>query len=171
MTRYIQDLVDGLIALMASNYTEPVNLGTEDEFTVLEWATKILDLVDQMREAGELPTTLPSPKILRSTSYPSSPLAIAFHSPPPTPDHSSLSIPTPPTTNGEATDDEKSPSPLKLKRSPIIFEAAVLDDPQRRRANIDRAREVLGWEPRWGFKAGLRETILYFAAMELEASL
>lgn len=155
---------------MASNYTEPVNLGTEDEFTVLEWATKILDLVDQMRETGELPTTLPSPKISRETSYPSSPLAIAFHSPPPTPDHGSLSIPT--MRNGDGSDEEKFPSSeTKLVRSHIVFEKAVLDDPQRRRANIDRAREVLGWEPRWGFEAGLRETILYFAAMELEASL
>lgn len=146
---------------MASNYTEPVNLGTEDEFTVLEWATKILDLVDAMRLAGELPLSLPSSK---RNSYPSSPLAIAFHpSPPLTPSISNSLSPTM-MQNGE---DE----PKLLVRSEILFEKAVLDDPQRRRADIDRAREVLGWEPRWGFDAGLRETILYFAAMELEASL
>ena len=36
--QYIQDLVDGLIALMKSSDTRPVNLGNGDEFTILEFA-------------------------------------------------------------------------------------------------------------------------------------
>jgi UDP-glucuronate decarboxylase len=36
--QYIHDLVDGLIALMNSSETRPVNLGNGDEFTILEFA-------------------------------------------------------------------------------------------------------------------------------------
>ncbi|ESO06973.1 hypothetical protein HELRODRAFT_191267 [Helobdella robusta] len=32
--QYVSDLVDGLMALMASNYTQPVNLGNPDEYTI-----------------------------------------------------------------------------------------------------------------------------------------
>lgn len=32
--QYVSDLVDGLIALMASNYTLPVNIGNPDEYTI-----------------------------------------------------------------------------------------------------------------------------------------
>jgi dTDP-glucose 4,6-dehydratase len=36
------------------------------------------------------------------------------------------------------------------------------DDPQRRRPNITRARQLLGWEPRTSLPDGLRQTIAYF---------
>jgi dTDP-glucose 4,6-dehydratase len=36
------------------------------------------------------------------------------------------------------------------------------DDPQRRRPDIRRARELLGWEPRTPLTDGLRQTIAYF---------
>jgi dTDP-glucose 4,6-dehydratase len=36
------------------------------------------------------------------------------------------------------------------------------DDPQRRRPDITRARELLGWEPRTSLTEGLRRTIAYF---------
>lgn len=32
--QYVSDLVDGLIALMASNYTQPINLGNPVEHTI-----------------------------------------------------------------------------------------------------------------------------------------
>lgn len=35
---YVSDLVDGLVALMNSNYSLPVNLGNPDEHTILEFA-------------------------------------------------------------------------------------------------------------------------------------
>lgn len=43
--QYISDLVDGLIALMASNYTQPINLGNPVEHTIEEFAMIIKDLV------------------------------------------------------------------------------------------------------------------------------
>lgn len=46
--------------------------------------------------------------------------------------------------------------------------AAVGDDPQRRRPNIDKARTLLGWEPVVGLRDGLSRTISYFEA-ELDA--
>ena len=36
--QYVTDLVDGLIALMNSNYSQPVNLGNPDEYTVRQFA-------------------------------------------------------------------------------------------------------------------------------------
>jgi UDP-glucuronate decarboxylase len=32
--QYVSDLVDGLVELMASNYTKPVNLGNPEEFKI-----------------------------------------------------------------------------------------------------------------------------------------
>lgn len=43
--QYVSDLVDGLIALMASNYTQPINLGNPVEHTIEEFALIIKDLV------------------------------------------------------------------------------------------------------------------------------
>jgi len=39
--QYVDDLVHGLIALMESNYTQPVNLGNPDEYTIQEFADVI----------------------------------------------------------------------------------------------------------------------------------
>ncbi|GAA5909494.1 hypothetical protein JCM5296_006054 [Sporobolomyces johnsonii] len=50
------------------------------------------------------------------------------------------------------------------RESEIVFVPAVVDDPPRRKPDIKRAKDVLGWEPRWTVKAGLEETIRYFAA-------
>lgn len=43
--QYVSDLVNGLIALMASNYTAPVNLGNPIERTIEDFARIIRDLV------------------------------------------------------------------------------------------------------------------------------
>ncbi|XP_050424933.1 UDP-glucuronic acid decarboxylase 1 isoform X1 [Adelges cooleyi] len=43
--QFVSDLVDGLIALMESNYTQPVNLGNPTEHTINEFAKIIKDLV------------------------------------------------------------------------------------------------------------------------------
>ncbi|HET9333259.1 MAG TPA: UDP-glucuronic acid decarboxylase family protein [Gemmatimonadota bacterium] len=40
------------------------------------------------------------------------------------------------------------------------------DDPQVRRPMIDRAREVLGWQPRVPLREGLRKTIEYFRELD-----
>lgn len=47
----------------------------------------------------------------------------------------------------------------------IVHLPATTDDPQRRRPDITRARERLGWSPRFSMRQGLEETIEYFKAM------
>ena len=46
--------------------------------------------------------------------------------------------------------------------SKIIFEELPKDDPQVRQPDINRAREVLGWEPVFDRKQGLKKTLSYF---------
>ncbi|MBV8394729.1 MAG: SDR family oxidoreductase [Actinobacteria bacterium] len=41
-------------------------------------------------------------------------------------------------------------------QSEIIFEALPVDDPQQRRPDITRARQILGWEPEVDLEEGLR---------------
>jgi len=48
---------------------------------------------------------------------------------------------------------------LTDSRSEVVFEALPLDDPQIRKPDITRARELLGWAPRTDLRAGLRRTI------------
>ncbi|CAH1954046.1 unnamed protein product [Acanthoscelides obtectus] len=43
--QYVSDLVEGLVALMRSNYSQPVNLGNPVEHTINEFATIIKNLV------------------------------------------------------------------------------------------------------------------------------
>lgn len=40
---YVEDLVEGIVRLMASDVYEPVNMGNPREFTVLEFAQKVLE--------------------------------------------------------------------------------------------------------------------------------
>lgn len=53
--------------------------------------------------------------------------------------------------------------------SEIVFyqprQERTADDPQRRRPDITRAREILGWEPKVSLEEGLRHTIAYFRAL------
>jgi dTDP-glucose 4,6-dehydratase len=44
-------------------------------------------------------------------------------------------------------------------RSEIVFEALPTDDPQQRRPDITRAKQLLGWEPEVDLREGLRRTI------------
>jgi UDP-glucuronate decarboxylase len=93
---YIDDMVDGLIALMnsAPEVTGPVNLGNPGEFTMLELATKVLALTGR-------------------------------------------------------------PGPIEHRDLPS-------DDPVRRKPDISRAVELLGWKPAVELEDGLRQTIEYF---------
>ncbi|KAK9474102.1 uncharacterized protein V1510DRAFT_412428 [Dipodascopsis tothii] len=97
--QYVHDLVDGLVLLMNSDYTEPVNLGNQEEFTIEQFARMVRELVGD--------------------------------------------------ETGECT-------------SKIINLAAMTDDPQRRKPDIQRAKEHLGWQPRWTVRDGLKETVQYF---------
>ena len=51
-------------------------------------------------------------------------------------------------------------------RSPIQFEPARQDDPERRCPNIDKVRTALGWQPTVSLEDGLHATIEYFSAYE-----
>ncbi len=44
--QYVSDLVDGIRRLMESNYVWPVNLGNPGEFTILEFAEKVRQLIE-----------------------------------------------------------------------------------------------------------------------------
>jgi dTDP-glucose 4,6-dehydratase len=41
---YVDDLIEGIVRLLATDYAEPVNLGTDDEVTMLQLATRIREL-------------------------------------------------------------------------------------------------------------------------------
>lgn len=60
--QYVHDLVDGLIALMASNYSNPVNLGNPDEYTIKNFAEMIRDEVNKETKITHLPATTDDPQ-------------------------------------------------------------------------------------------------------------
>jgi UDP-glucuronate decarboxylase len=97
---YVDDLVDGLIRLMNTSLevTGPINLGNPGEFTMLELAAKVLELVG----GG----------------------------------------------------------------GPIEHHPLPSDDPVRRRPNIDRARDLLGWSPAVPLDDGLARTVEYFRGIQ-----
>ena len=43
---YVDDLIEGFIKLMNSEYSSPVNLGNPAEFKIIELAEKVRDLID-----------------------------------------------------------------------------------------------------------------------------
>jgi nucleoside-diphosphate-sugar epimerase len=47
---YVDDQVDGLVALLDSGYVGPVNIGNPDEFTVLELAEAVLEVTSSKSE-------------------------------------------------------------------------------------------------------------------------
>lgn len=46
--------------------------------------------------------------------------------------------------------------------SPVLFQALPIDDPRRRKPDIRRARQLLGWEPRVLLREGLALTCSFF---------
>lgn len=46
--------------------------------------------------------------------------------------------------------------------STILYEPSRVDDPERRRPNISKAQQVLGWQVQVGMEEGLRRTIDWF---------
>jgi len=47
--------------------------------------------------------------------------------------------------------------------SGIIFESSRIDDPERRRPDISKAQQMLGWQLKVGMEEGLRRTIEWFS--------
>ena len=50
--------------------------------------------------------------------------------------------------------------------SPIEFRPLPEDDPKQRKPNIDKARQLLGWEPRVSLEEGIRQTVEYFRGLQ-----
>jgi len=88
---YVSDLVDGLIRLMNGSHTGPINLGNPEEYTILQLAQMIQQMVN--------------------------------------PD------------------------------ADIRFEPLPQDDPRRRRPDISKAQQLLGWQPVVPVETGLKLTI------------
>jgi nucleoside-diphosphate-sugar epimerase len=59
---------------------------------------------------------------------------------------------------------------LCRSESPILFEEKRVEDPERRRPNIDKAGSLLHWEPKIKPEVGLERTINWFRA-EMEHSI
>jgi len=60
--QYVDDLVDGLMKLMENQYTQPVNLGNPDEYSVLDFAKMIKDLTKSTSNIKHLPATKDDPR-------------------------------------------------------------------------------------------------------------
>ena len=50
-------------------------------------------------------------------------------------------------------------------KSKIVFEQLPIDDPKVRQPSIEKAKKVLGWEPKIDRKKGLEKTIKYFVRL------
>jgi UDP-glucuronate decarboxylase len=59
---YVSDLVDGLMKLMESDRTGPINLGNPEEYTILELAQKVRDKIAPEREIIFKPLPQDDPK-------------------------------------------------------------------------------------------------------------
>ena len=112
--QYIHDLVDGLILLMNSDETRPVNIGNGHEFNMLDFAKLVREIVAKVQREDGM-GAVPEVKIV--------------HKPMP------------------------------------------IDDPQKRRPDTTRAKETLGWQPRWTVEMGVEEMVRYYKAKIAEGSI
>jgi dTDP-glucose 4,6-dehydratase len=58
---------------------------------------------------------------------------------------------------------------LTRSKSPIVYKPLPQDDPQVRQPDINKAKKILGWEPKVKLEEGLARTIEYFRARLKEA--
>ena len=112
--QYIHDLIDGMIALMNSDESRPVNIGNGDEFTIGEFAELVREIVEKVQDEDGV---------------------------------------------------------KREKRVNIRYDPLPTDDPQKRRPDTTRAKETLGWQPRWTVRMGLEEMVRYYKAKMAEGSL
>ena len=62
---YVEDEVEGLYRLFMSDYTQPMNIGNPDEFTILELAEKVLQLTGSKSGIERRPLPEDDPKVRR----------------------------------------------------------------------------------------------------------
>lgn len=62
---YIDDLIDGLVRLLISDETGPVNLGSPDELSILDLAREIVDVVGSSSTIVEHPRPVDDPEVRR----------------------------------------------------------------------------------------------------------
>lgn len=60
--QFVDDLVNGLVMLMNGNYSQPVNIGNPDEYSVARFAHLIKDITASNSSIRFLPATLDDPK-------------------------------------------------------------------------------------------------------------
>ncbi|CAE7382384.1 Uxs1, partial [Symbiodinium microadriaticum] len=60
--QFVDDLVNGLMALMNGNYSQPVNLGNPDEYSVKDFAAFIKELTKSNSTIKFLPATQDDPR-------------------------------------------------------------------------------------------------------------
>ncbi|MBI5724051.1 MAG: SDR family oxidoreductase [Planctomycetes bacterium] len=63
--QYVDDLIEGMIRLMNSDYDQPVNLGNPEEYTVLQFANMIKELVGGNSPIEFRPLPPDDPKVRR----------------------------------------------------------------------------------------------------------
>jgi len=59
---YVDDLIDGVVRLLNVDFSDPINLGTSDEVTILELAKRIRDLCGSSSEIGFQPLPEDDPR-------------------------------------------------------------------------------------------------------------
>jgi nucleoside-diphosphate-sugar epimerase len=59
---YVDDLIEGIVRLLATDYSDPVNIGSENEVTMLQLATLIRDLSGSSSEIVFRPLPEDDPK-------------------------------------------------------------------------------------------------------------
>jgi len=91
---YVDDLIDGIWRLSQSDLHDPVNIGSEDERTILDFAQRVIECTGS--------------------------------------------------------------------KSQIEYRPALQDDPKQRRADLTRAKTLLGYDPKIGIEEGLARTADYF---------
>lgn len=104
---YVDDTIDGVWRLAASAFHDPVNIGNDEERTVLSFGLEVLVACGMNRAAAEAAVASRDPKWVR-------------------------------------------------------FVEAEIDDPRRRRPDLQRANEVLGWSPTTVLAEGLARTVAYY---------
>ena len=59
---FVSDLVEGVVRLANSNYQEPVNLGTQEERTILQFAQAVITATNSNSEIIHLPALVDDPR-------------------------------------------------------------------------------------------------------------